>query len=166
MAKCKSDKSWERQPKEGIQAFEAFCKYLELGEERSINRVAQELHKSHALIGRWSATWDWQERVREYEADQRLNELKAAQKKAKKMRERQIQESMILQKKAMEALDRLDVSKLSAKDILGYLTEGAKMERELTQLEQNAAPSVGSDNSQSSLADVITAAYAKRRGEE
>ena len=72
MAKwSKSEKSWERQPKETAQAFEAFDLYCKMGAERSLRKVEQQLNKSHALIGRWSSTWSWQKRSRDYD-----NELK------------------------------------------------------------------------------------------
>jgi hypothetical protein len=41
--------------------------YLDMGSERSLAKVEERLGKSHQLISRWSAQYDWIERVREFE---------------------------------------------------------------------------------------------------
>jgi hypothetical protein len=46
---------FEQQPREGAKAFAAFKAYLDMGAERSLEAVAQKLHKSEQLLGRWSA---------------------------------------------------------------------------------------------------------------
>ena len=50
---------WERQPRETSKAFQAFCVYRDLRAERSYVRVAQQLQKSHTLIGRWAQKYRW-----------------------------------------------------------------------------------------------------------
>ena len=68
MAKwSKVEKSWERQPKESAQAFEAFDLYCKMGAGRSLRKVEQKLNKSHTLIARWSSNWNWQKRSRDYD---------------------------------------------------------------------------------------------------
>ena len=54
---------FEQQEKESDKAFAAFALYLSMGLERSIERVARQLNKSHTIIGRWSGRWRWVERV-------------------------------------------------------------------------------------------------------
>lgn len=54
---------FEQQPRESNKAFAAFSLYLNLGPERSLATVAQELHKSVTMLGRWSAKFDWPARV-------------------------------------------------------------------------------------------------------
>ena len=58
---------WERQPEETTPAFDAFAAYRDYersaGQKRSISKVAKRLHKSHALIARWSARHNWLARV-------------------------------------------------------------------------------------------------------
>lgn len=60
--------AWEQLPNESAKAFYAFELYLKAGVERSISKVAQKCRKSVGLINRWSASWQWGERVRRYEA--------------------------------------------------------------------------------------------------
>ena len=50
------DDLWERQPGESAQAYEAFAIYRDMGSNRSLRVVAEQLSKSDTLIKRWS-TW-------------------------------------------------------------------------------------------------------------
>src|SRR6516165_9804649 len=54
---------FEKQSRESDKAFAAFSLYLSLGAERSLAVVAQKLHKSVTMLGRWSAKFDWPTRV-------------------------------------------------------------------------------------------------------
>lgn len=159
----KNEKSWERQPKESVQAYEAFYKYLQMGAERTLRKVEQELNKSHALIGRWSSAWNWQKRSADYDADIRRQEYEATQKEIKKMQDRQVKTAILLQKKAVQALDELDISKLSPQEILRFITEGAKLEKE-TRQEQAPVSERERESENQSLANTIISAYEKRKG--
>lgn len=158
-----TDKPWERQKGESEKAFEAFAAYRDMGSERSITKVVQSLNKSRALIGRWSSRWEWTERVRAYD-----NELeKAARAKAikdrKDMTDRHIKIAMQLQKKALEALTSLEVEAMSPKDIKEYIKMATDLERLNRTLEEES--SKGKDDSSTSLADAVIAAYQKRKEE-
>lgn len=157
----KNDKSWERLPNESVQAYEAFYKYLLMGEKRTLRKVEQELNKSHALIGRWSSTWNWQKRSADYDADLRRQEYEATAKEIKKMQERQVQTAMLLQKKAVQALDKLDINDLSPQEILRFISEGARLEKETR---QEQLPVSDRQTESQSLANTIIAAYEKRKG--
>ncbi|MEI6078767.1 MAG: hypothetical protein WCS94_24545 [Verrucomicrobiota bacterium] len=54
---------FEKQARESAKAFAAFSLYLSLGPQRSLAEVAQKLHKSVTMLGRWSAKFDWPARV-------------------------------------------------------------------------------------------------------
>lgn len=164
MAKwSKSEKSWERQPEESMQAYEAFYLYLQMGEKRNLRKVCQELAKSYTLISRWSSTWNWQQRSRDYDTDLKRQEFIATQQEIKKMQKRQIQTAMLLQKKAIEALNKLQIEDLTPKDILRFISEGAKLESQVRQEGTGtAAKEAGEDEQVSSLADTIISAYRKR----
>lgn len=167
MAKwSRSEKPWERQQGESAQAFEAFDLYCKMGVDRSVRKVAQELSKSETLIKRWSSRWEWQKRCREYDNELKRQELAEQKSAMRKMQQRQIQTAMLMQKKAVEALDKLTWEDLAPKDILRFISEGAKLER-ATRLESTAtsARDAGADGQTSSLADVIISAYQKRMEE-
>lgn len=55
--------AFEQQPKESDKAFAAFAMYLSMGPERSTAAVAKQLAKSEQLVRRWSARWQWTDRV-------------------------------------------------------------------------------------------------------
>ena len=124
-----AEKPWERQKGESPQAFEAFSLYLKMGEKRGLLRVAKELSKSGTIIKRWSSAWNWQERIRAYENDLRRQEMEADRKDRKAMRERQIKTAMLMQKKAVEALDKIKPEELTPRAILEYIKAGAELER-------------------------------------
>ncbi len=164
MAKwSRAEKPWERQQGESVQAFEAFDLYCKMGPERSLRKVAQELSKSDTLIKRWSSNWNWQSRSREYDNEVKRIELAEERKAVKKMQERHLKTAILMQKKAVEALSNINAEQLAAKDILRFISEGAKLER-LTRMDSttSTAKDAGEDGQPSSLADTIISAYRKR----
>lgn len=58
----------ERRPRESAVAYEAFRTYLMMGPQRSTAKVARACGKHKSLMDRWSARWEWVERVRSFEA--------------------------------------------------------------------------------------------------
>lgn len=70
---------FEQQPKESNKAFAAFSLYLNMGAERSTQAVARKLTKSEQLIRRWSAKFDWIERVQAHGEHLALMEREAAE---------------------------------------------------------------------------------------
>lgn len=154
--------TWERQPNESVQAYEALTAYLKMGSKRSINKVAQELHKSHALIGRWSRVWKWQDRSRDYDADLRRMEVEEAKQAMKKMQQRQIQTAMLMQKKAVEALNNLPADALTAKDIKEFI----KIATDLERINRSFEDENRSEVTGATLADAVITAYKKRRGDD
>lgn len=163
MARCKkSEKPWERQPKESAKAFEAFEIYCQMGNERSIRKVAQKLLKSDCLLRRWSSQWGWQERARAYDNELKRLELIEAKKGFRDMQKRQMQMGMLMQKKALQALDQMSPDELPSRDIIRLMTEGAKLERETRQLQDVMTQD---EDRPQQLADIITEAWQKRNGE-
>ena len=114
-------------------------------------------------MSRWSSQWNWQTRSREYDNELIRQEFEEDKKAVKKMQERKIQTAMLLQKKAVQALDKLDVEDLSPQEILRFISEGAKLEAaNRTASTQRTATEAGNTGKPSSLADTIIAAYQKR----
>lgn len=163
MPKKTSDiKAWERQSGESEKAFEAFALYRDMGAERTLQAVADELQKSYTLIRRWKTTWKWKDRVIEFDNDKERQAKREAEKGLKEMYARQTKIAMQVQAKALKALDRLKPEKMSAKDIKEYIKMATELERLSRQ--SNAAQLGGSEKSAASLADTIAAAYERRKG--
>lgn len=158
-----TDKPWERQKGEGEKAYEAFSVYRDMGAERTISAVVIRLEKSRALIDRWKDRWEWKERVRLYDNDLEKQARDKAVKDRKAMVDRQIKIAMQVQKKALEALDKLSVEAMYPKDIKEYIKMATDLERLNRTLKEES--SKGSGYGSPSLADSIIDAYQKRKEE-
>ena len=128
MPKRNDTKPWERQEGESVKAFEAFTVYLEMGDERSIREVAQRLAKSRTLIGRWSVTYQWVERVAAFDADVQRKAHAKAVKKRRNMVDRHISIALKMQEKALMALEPADID---PKNLIAMLREATKLEQEM-----------------------------------
>lgn len=165
------DDLWERQKNESQQAYEAFVVYRDLGAERSITRVVQELNKSRALIGKWSSRFKWVERCRAY--DNHLDEIarREAEKRYKEMTSRHIEIATTLQTRALKSLKALPEDAISPKYIIQFLDKALAIEKAARSEEAGivrggkSAGGQQQDEGGGSLADEIIAAYeARTRG--
>lgn len=122
---------YERLPDESEKAYEAFSIYRDLGVNRSLELVSKKLTKNVQLIKRWSADYNWVERVRLYDEqiDQQARkqlEKEAIQRKVDMLR-RHGMAGRLLQRKAAEYLDKHGVDK--AADAISGLAKGIEIER-------------------------------------
>lgn len=120
---------WEQQPGESAKAFEAFAIYRDMGAERSLRKLTQQLHKNLTTIRDWSVKWNWQERVRAYDRDLYRQAHAQAVREVRSMTNRHIRIAMQLQAKALQALEQLDVTTLSPKMQLAFLAKATEIER-------------------------------------
>lgn len=140
---------WERQKGESEKAYEAFSIYRDMGSERTLIAVAQRLKKSRTLIDRWSARWNWQERVLAYDNELQKEAKAEAAKELKEMTKRHIGIAVTLQKKALDALKELDTKEMSPRDIREYIkmaTELERLNRELTESQNHEQEENDDDN--------------------
>lgn len=164
MPKRSDTKPWERQEGESVKAYEAFQCYLNLGETRSQRLVSEQLSKSRQLISRWSANYQWVERVAAYENDLQLQAHAEAVKKARQMADRHISIAMKMQQKALQALKEMDPRDIDPKNLVAFIREATKLEREnRTEIVKDTNPDTGAEAASSSLADVISEAWERRR---
>lgn len=124
----KTELAWERQPGESEEAYEAFTDYYK-NPKRSQKKTAKAVGKSEALIYRWSVRWHWTERAREYDNALVREEYTATLDEIRKMNKAQTAIGLLLQKKGQEALEKLNLKKMSAKDLLQFLIQGTTIER-------------------------------------
>lgn len=163
MPKHVDAKPWERQQGESVKAFEAFSCYLDMGEDRSIRAVAEKLHKSSTLIGRWSRTYGWVERVAAHTNDVQRAAHEAALKKSREMAVRHIRTALSLQEKAVEALAKTKPEAIDPKTILAFIREATRLERDTrAAVVRDTLPEAERTGGQSSLADIITEAWKRR----
>lgn len=62
--------AWDQWPDETNLAYQRFSVYLEMGPERSLEKVHQKLNKSTSYkrqLAKWSTKYDWVARCKEYD---------------------------------------------------------------------------------------------------
>lgn len=130
-------KPFDRQSDESAPAYEAFVAYRDLGATRRIKDAAGVVSKNPSILEKWSRLYKWVERSRMWDTEvdrrKRLGELKAVE----KMRQRQIEMSLLMQGVANEELLKLAKRALAKKEdlvidpdmILKLAKEGSIMER-------------------------------------
>jgi hypothetical protein len=142
---------FEQHPNEGAKAFAAFSLYLSLGPKRSLAAVAQTLHKSVTIFGRWSAKFGWQERVAAHAAHLALVEREAIEASARgnaaewEKRETQLRETewamhesaIAAAKKGLDAYMEKDKVYANLADIARMLEIASKLGRLATGLDKS-----------------------------
>lgn len=161
----KPDKPWERQKGESGQAYEAFALYRDIGKSRTVSAVVKRLEKSRSLLDRWKARWNWEERVTAYDNEIERQAKEQVIKDRKTMLDRHVKIAMQVQKKALEALGKLDVNDMTPKDIKEYIRMATDLERLSRSLEVDSQEAEDTKQG-TSLADVIVSAYQKRKDSE
>uniref|UniRef100_A0AAU2UX43 Uncharacterized protein n=1 Tax=Streptomyces sp. NBC_00003 TaxID=2903608 RepID=A0AAU2UX43_9ACTN len=151
--------SWERQGGESVQAFEAFATYRDLGPVRSVTKVARELDKSRALVGRWSRQFAWVMRATAYDREQDRLFLAEQAQARRDIARRHAKLAQAVQSKAVARLQALDPRELSPSDLLRYIQVAAEIERRAV----GEAPVAGSVEDQGQGADVASLSDEERR---
>lgn len=82
-------KTYDRLPGEGARPYAAFRAYLQLGPlARTYGKTGETIQRSKQLIGKWASRWHWQERARDWDKDQALQEDAAWVERANQVRTR------------------------------------------------------------------------------
>lgn len=126
---AKEVKPWERQDKETPKQFEAFVVYRDMGEERSLQKVANQLAKSRQLLTRWSSANNWVERCTEWDREQDRISRQEQIKSIKKMRERHAKLAEAGLVKAAQALAKMNPEDFKPADIPKFFEACSKLER-------------------------------------
>lgn len=136
MAKSTEIMPWERQDGETPKQFEAFAVYRDMGEDRSLVKVADRLSKSAQLMSRWSVANRWVERCADWDREQdrllRLEQIKDI----KKMRKRHADTGTLMVAVAQKALQKMIDPKtkelrddITSNEIARLVEVGSKLER-------------------------------------
>ncbi|MEU3973392.1 hypothetical protein [Streptomyces bacillaris] len=151
--------SWERQGGESVQAFEAFAVYRDLGPARSVTKVARELDKSRALVGRWSRQFAWVMRATAYDREQDRLFLAEQAVARRELARRHAKLAQAVQSKAVARLQTLDPRELSPSELLRYFQVAAEIERRAV----GEAPVAGAVEDRGQDADVAGLSDEERR---
>jgi hypothetical protein len=124
------NKVWEQQRGESQPAYDAFCRYRDLGDARSLKSVANTIGKSHSLVEDWNRVNNWQARVRAYNTHLDRVDRKERRADMLKMARRHAQIAAMFQEKVIKRLRALDPAGLEPSDLIRFFDISAKVERE------------------------------------
>ena len=120
---------WERQQGETARAYEAFCIYRDMGANRSLRKVVQQLDKNLTTIGDWSTKYDWVKRVAAWDAEQDRIARNEMQKDMAETRKKQREQARKMQEKGMALLESINVGDAKLSEIVSLLKAGMEQER-------------------------------------
>jgi hypothetical protein len=123
---------WERMAEAGESeaAYQAFTLYRDQTPgRRSITAVARECAKNRSLIARWSARYEWLQRVAAYDAWIDAQRVATQVEALTEMWRRQASMAMLGQQQALAWLQQVDPTQLRDEVGLRLLTEMTKLER-------------------------------------
>ena len=120
---------WEQQPGESPKAFEAFNKYLLMGTERSLQKVAYELKKSTTMMAKWSSRWKWVERVAAWDIEQERIVRNEQAADIRKMRKRHANLATSMLAKVSKKILKMPEDDLTPQDIKAWVEVASKLER-------------------------------------
>lgn len=141
---------WDRMPREGARAFEAFVAYRDMGPARSTAKVAKQLGKSKALMDQWSSKWSWVARTRAWDEEQDHLTKIGQEKRRRETMERHAQLGKLLQSRGLEILQSFEAAaKKDAatwNDVVRLITEGVKLERlAMGEITENVKQTLGTE---------------------
>lgn len=134
--------SWERRASESPQAFRAFVTYRDGGDERSIQKVSDELGKSMALLCRWSSRHSWVKRAADYDRHNDNIATRELVKGKTQMLRRQIAAALNFQIRSANRIVNMtadEIAKLTPAMALAMFRDASKIEREVRTMSQEAA---------------------------
>lgn len=131
MAKPKDNEApaWTRQEGESATNYEAFCVYRDMGNERSLAKVGEKLCKSTALMERWSAKFNWVERVTAWDVEADRQATEKLLKDIANARARQRKQALKMQVKGLELLKEIRPGDAKLSEIVSLLKLGMEQER-------------------------------------
>lgn len=127
---------WEQQDGEPSKAFFAFATYRDADpRHRSIKKCVKSLYgespqRHVTLWERWSVRFSWVNRVKAYERYVDRNARKAVEEDHIEVRKRHITMARLLQRKAVEQLNKIESENLTNNEVLSYLKEAIVLERD------------------------------------
>jgi hypothetical protein len=127
---------WERQDNDTDKSFEAFVAYRDMGADRSLAKVGEQLGKSTELIERWSSKDKWVARVNAWDIEQDRLWRESLATERRKMAERQARTAALAQSKIAAWIVNLDPDELSANEAARWLEVATKIEQAVLGLPQ------------------------------
>lgn len=123
--------------RESTKANNTYVKYRDMGQNRSFEHLLEVLRTENdgkyrvarSSVELWSKKFKWQERIRKWDLEQDEVNKKQQLEEIKNMVKRHSQQSLLLQKKAIERIQDAMPQDLTLKEALDYMKEGVRIER-------------------------------------
>jgi hypothetical protein len=108
---------WDRLSGESSKAYAHFCLYRDMGQERSLRKLAADAKTTSKLrqLQHWSSRWKWVERCQRYDDYLELQERLRQEKERRDMRKRHAQIALLGQNIAVKGFEAL-LAKVQASD--------------------------------------------------
>jgi hypothetical protein len=139
--------SWERSADESEEAWEAFVLYRDMGVERSIRLVAQQLGKSEGLLQGWSSKHEWVRRAAYWDNEQDRVRREAQLEEIAEMSRRQATQAQAGQTVMMQPFlaliekirsQQLDLSAMGQDDLYALALQASLGYRRMVEIERLA----------------------------
>jgi hypothetical protein len=125
-----------RQKKESTRSLDAFEQYYQLGDQRSLSRLAEITSIPRNTLERWSVSFDWQARILARKNEEIAAARAAARKEAATLARRRLRNAHLLQEAGLALISKANITGIEAEDArkalqtaLSMITEGMKYER-------------------------------------
>lgn len=120
---------WERQPGESEKAYQAFVAYREQEPPRRIADVSDTLHKSIALINRWSQKHLWLQRVSHFDVNRERSRAAETKEQRREMNERHAKLAKAMSGKVAQRIQALRPEELSPGELGRWMQVISMVER-------------------------------------
>ncbi len=120
---------WYRQKNETKKAYGYFCVFRDAGIERSLEYVCKVFKFSATYAYELAKKYSWYDRALAYDDYLEDLKLKKQEKAIEEMNERHIKIAMSLQEKIIQKLDKIDLEKLSNRDLINWFQIASQVER-------------------------------------
>src|SRR5262245_17579077 len=117
---------WDRQPRETVMAYEAFCAYRD-SEHRNVSRLIAGGMTGHARV--WSSRWSWPARALSWDRFLTAKDLEDSIRWRRTMNNRQRKAAALAQSKIITWLQQLEPSMLTPTEAARWFEVAVKVER-------------------------------------
>lgn len=120
---------WDRQPGEGATPYRQFTVYRDLGQTRSVQKVADKVQRSRGFLQRVAYANRWVERATAWDMEQDREFRAAVLQQRRQMVESHVRIARTMLEKIVTRLRSIEPGKLSPRDLVYWLDVAVKVER-------------------------------------
>ena len=128
--KSETRQSWDRMDRETSRAFATFLVYRDLGGDRTIQKAADSVQKSGAVLRRWAVRFNWRNRALAFDEHNDMILQRERVKMRVRFQERALKIANKLEDKVERAVDELQLmEKVEGKDAVKVTASPGELAR-------------------------------------